>query len=93
MRGDSVHGVKLHVLELFAFRLHIMVSYLCTIERKIHGTSEHVALVCNKIGNFDFDHSFDITKCLQEIEISDLLHMYNDQLYDIEPWINIYLVL
>ena len=42
--------------------------------------SEHASHVWCKIGlfrekNIGFDDSFDVTKCLQQIEIPDVLHM------------------
>ena len=44
------------------------------------GNSEHNAYVWRKIGNFrekkiGYDDSFDVFKCLQEIESPDLFHM------------------
>ena len=39
------------------------------------GSSEHVAHVWSKIGFFREEIFFDETKCLQQIEILDLLHM------------------
>ena len=43
------------------------------------GSSEHVAQVWCKLGLFrkktGFDDSIDVTKCLKQIEIPELLHM------------------
>ena len=44
------------------------------------GSSEHDAHIWNKIGllrqkKIGFDDSVDVTKCLRQIKIADLLHM------------------
>ena len=45
----------------------------------VHGTSEHVAHECSNIVLFrkkiEFDDSFDVTKCIQQIEMPDSLHI------------------
>ena len=51
----------------------------------LNGSSEHVAHLKSKIGlsemNNGFDDSFEITKCLQQIDISDLLPMCYQNMY------------
>ena len=55
----------------------------CIVHNMVYiedGSSEHVAHLSSKIGHFQgeknlFDNSIDLTKCLQQIEIPDLLHM------------------
>ena len=61
-------------MHLFAF---LSVTHMVFI---LDGCSEHVAHAWCKKGIFrekkiGFDHSFDVTKCLQQIEMPDLLQM------------------
>ena len=45
----------------------------------LNGSSEHVAHARKKLGfsekKIEFDDSYDVTKCIWQIEIPDLLHM------------------
>ena len=55
----------------------VNLSFISDMVLLYDGSSEHVAQIWGKIGLFEFDDSFDVTKGLQQIEMPELLHMCN----------------
>jgi len=57
----------------------------------LYGCSFHIAYVRCKQGFFSdkkigFDDSFDVTKCLQQIEMPDLLHVCASEMSNLLLW-------